>query len=208
MANVNVFEEEIVPSYNVAPQTFQPVIRFNRDSGELELTVMRWGLVPWWSKDGKAGFSAINAKAETLTKSAAFREAFQRRRCLVPAEWFYEWRKIDPKTKQPFAIALKDGSMFAFAGLWEPWKDKATDQRLETYTIVTTDPNELVEPIHNRMPVILAPRDYERWLAPADPAHLPIDLLRPYRADDMTTWKVGSAVGNVKNDEPGLIVPV
>jgi putative SOS response-associated peptidase YedK len=83
MANVNVFEEEIVPSYNVAPQTFQPVIRFNRDSGELELTVMRWGLVPWWSKDGKAGFSAINAKAETLTKSAAFREAFQRRRCLV-----------------------------------------------------------------------------------------------------------------------------
>ena len=205
---VNVFEEDIVPSYNVAPQTFQPVVRLNRDSGERELTVMRWGLVPWWSKDGKAGFSTINAKAETLTTSPAFREAFQRRRCLVPGEWFYEWRKIDPKTKQPFAIALKDGSMFAFAGLWERWKDKGTGQRLETYTIVTTDPNELVKPIHNRMPVILAPRDYERWLAPADPAHLPIDLLRPYPAEAMTVWKVSSAVGNVKNDEPGLIVPL
>jgi putative SOS response-associated peptidase YedK len=205
---VNVFEEEIVPTYNVAPQTFQPVVRLNRDSGERELTVMRWGLVPWSSKDGKTGFSAINAKAETLTTSAAFREAFQRRRCLVPAEWFYEWQRIDPKTKRPFAIALKDNSMFAFVKLWERWKDKATGQRLETYAIVTTDPNELVEPIHNRMPVILAPRDYERWLAPADPAHLPFDLLRPYSADDMTAWKVSSAVGNVKNDEPGLIVPV
>jgi putative SOS response-associated peptidase YedK len=206
MAKVNVFEEDVVSSHNVAPQTFQPV--FRRDSGERELTVMRWGLVPWWSKDGKAGFSAINAKAETLTTSAAFREAFQRRRCLVPADWFYEWRKIDPKTKQPYAIALKDNSIFAFAGPWERWKDKATGHLLETYTIVTTDPNELVEPLHNRMPVILAPRDYERWLAPADPAHLPIDLLRPFPAEGMTAWKVSNAVGNVKNDEPGLIVPL
>jgi len=116
-------------------------------------------------------------------------------------KWFYVWRKIDPKTKQPFAIALKDNSIFAFAGLWERCKDKATGQRLETYTIFTTDSNELVEPIHNRMPVILAPRDYERWLAPADPAHLPIDLLRPFPPEAMTMWKVSSAVGNVRNDE-------
>src|ERR1019366_5759135 len=159
---VNVFEVDIVPSYNVAPQTFQPVVRLNRNSGERELTVMRWGLVPWWSKDGKVGFSTINAKAETLTTSPAFREAFQRRRCLVPADWFYEWKKIDGKSKQPYAIALNDGSLFSFAGLWETWKDKATGQRLETYTVVTTDPNELVEPLHNRMPVIVAPGDYER----------------------------------------------
>ena len=205
---VNVFEVDIVPSFNIAPQTFQPIVRLNRDSGERELTVMRWGLVPWWSKDGKAGFSTINAKAETLTTSPVFREPFQRRRCLVPAEWFYEWAKTGPKTKQPYAIALKDHSLFAFAGLWERWKDKATGQRIETYAIVTTDPNELMEPLHDRMPVILAPKDYERWLAPTDPTHLPADLLRPFPAEKMTAWKVGSAVGNVKNDEPELILPV
>ena len=139
----NVFEE-IAPSFNVAPQTLQPVVRLSRDSGERELALMRWGLIPWWAKDGKIGFSAINAKAETLTTSPAFREAFERRRCLVPAEWFYGWVRVDPKTKQSFAIALKDQSMFAFAGLWESWKDKATGERLYTYTIVTTDPNEVV----------------------------------------------------------------
>jgi putative SOS response-associated peptidase YedK len=206
---VNVFED-IPPSYNIAPQTFQPIVRLSRDTGERELTMMRWGLVPFWSKDGKAGFSTINAKAETLTTSPAFREAFQRRRCLVPAEWFYEWAKIDAKTKQPYAIALRDQSIFAFAGLWESWKDKATGERLLTYTIVTTDPNELIERqrLHNRMPVILAPKDYERWLAPAHPSHLPVDLLKPFPSDLMTTWKVSSAVGNVKNDEPSLVAPI
>jgi putative SOS response-associated peptidase YedK len=153
----NVFEE-IPPSFNVAPQTLQPVVRLSRDSGERELALRRWGLIPWWAKDGKIGFSTINAKAETLTTSPAFREAFERRRCLVPAEWFYEWVRVDPKTKQPFAIALKDQSMFAFAGLWESWKDKATGERLYTYTIVTTDPNEVVADLHNRMPVILTRR--------------------------------------------------
>jgi putative SOS response-associated peptidase YedK len=184
------------------------VVRISRDSGERELTLMRWGLVPYWAKDAKVGFSSINAKAETLSTSPAFREAFQRRRCLVPADWFYEWQKIDAKTKQPLAIALKDGALFALAGLWESWKDKATGLRLETYTIITTDPNELMEPLHNRMPVILAPQDYERWLAPVDPAHLPVDLLRPYPANGMTAWKVSKAVGNVKNNDPSLIASV
>jgi putative SOS response-associated peptidase YedK len=204
---VNVFEE-IPPSYNVAPTDIQPVVRISRDSGERELTLMRWGLVPWWAKDVKIGFSTINARAESLTTSPAYREAFERRRCLVPADWFYEWMKIDAKTKQPYGIALKDGALFAFAGLWESWKDKATGERLLTYAIVTTDPNELMEPLHNRMPVILRPQDYERWLAPADPAHLPVDLLRPYAADAMTAWKVGTAVGNVKNDDPSLVAPI
>jgi putative SOS response-associated peptidase YedK len=203
----NVFEE-IPPSFNVAPQTFQPVVRLSRDSGERQLALMRWGLIPWWAKDGKIGFSTINAKAETLSTSPAFREAFQRRRCLVPADWFYEWMRIDPKAKQPFAIALKDQSMFAFAGLWESWKDKATGERLHTFTIVTTDPNEVVAHLHNRMPVILSPKDYDRWLAPVDLAHLPVDLLRPFPADMMTAWKVGKAVGNVKNDDPSLIAPI
>src|SRR5215469_7925038 len=104
---VNVFEE-IPPSYNVAPTDIQPIVRISRDSGEREQTLMRWGLVPWWAKDAKVGFSTINAKAETLGTSPAFREAFQKRRCLVPAEWFYEWQKLEAKTKQPYAIALKD----------------------------------------------------------------------------------------------------
>ena len=150
----------------------------------------------------------LDAKAETLTTSPAFREAFERRRCLVPADWFYEWLRVDPKTKQPFAIALKDRSMFPFAGLWECWKDKATGGRLYTFTIVTTDPNEVVAHLHNRMPVILSPEDYDRWLAPVDLAQLPVDLLRPFPADMMTTWKVSKAVGNVKNDDPSLIAPI
>jgi len=206
--NTSVFDETyLAPSYNVAPTDFQPIVRLDRD-GQRELTVMRWGLIPYWAKDSKIGFSTINAKSETVTNSPTFREAMKRRRCLVPAEWFYEWQKTDAKTKQPYAIAMRDDSLFAFAGLWERWKDKAKDQVLETYTILTTDPNELLEPIHNRMPVILAQKDYQRWLEPGEPTHPPIDLLRPYPAEEMKAWKVGSAVGNVRNNEPGLITPI
>ncbi len=206
--NTNVFDETyLAPSYNVAPTDFQPIVRLDRD-GQRELTIMRWGLVPYWAKDSKIGFSTINAKSETVTTSPAFREAMKRRRCLVPAEWFYEWAKIDAKTKQPYAIGLSDGSLFAFAGLWETWKDKASSQVLMTYTILTTDPNELTEPIHDRMPVILPPKDYQQWLEPGDPSHLPIDLLRPYPAEEMKAWKVGSAVGNVRNNAPGLLIPI
>jgi putative SOS response-associated peptidase YedK len=211
--DTGVFDDSyFAPSYNVAPQSWQPVVKLGSDSGERVLTVMRWGLVPFWSKDGKAGYSTINAKAETITTSPLYRESFRRRRCLVPANWFYEWQKPvvksnqpDAKTKQPFAIGLTNESLFAFAGLWETWKDKATGQSLETYTIITTDPNELTERIHNRMPVILKPSDYQRWLQPGDPSHLPVDLLRPFPADEMKAWKVGADVGNVRNNRPELV---
>ena len=163
--------------------------------------------MPYWSKDGKASFSAINANSETVDTSPAFREAWKHRRCLVPADWFYEWQKVDEKTKQPFAISAKDDAMFAFAGLWETWKDRDTGQKLRTYTILTTNPNELMEPIHNRMPIILAPKDYERWMAPTDPAHLPVDLLRPYPTEEMKACKIGRAVGNTRNNGPSLIEP-
>ena len=199
---------EILPSYNVAPQTFQPVVCFNRKTLERELVQMRWGLVPYWAKDAKIGYSTINAKAETLTTSPTFREAIKRRRCLIPADGFFEWQPIDKKTKQPFAFGLKDGSLFALAGLFDVWRDKATGQVLLSYTVITTDPNELLEPFHNRMPVIVRPADYERWMAPAEPSHLPLDLLRPYPDELMSAWKVGQAVGNVKNDEPVLIAPI
>jgi putative SOS response-associated peptidase YedK len=185
----------------VAPQSFQPEVRLNGETGERELTIMRWGLVPFWSKDGKASFSTINAKSETIATSPAFREAWKTRRCLVPADWFYEWQKLDEKAKQPYAIAMKGDGMFSFAGLWEKWKDKTTRQALRTYTILATDPNELMKPIHNRMPVIIPPRDYGRWMAPTDPAHLPVDLLRPYPAAEMKAWKVAKAVGNTRNND-------
>jgi putative SOS response-associated peptidase YedK len=208
--NTSVFDEEsfYAPSFNVAPQSFQPIVRLSRDTGERELTVMRWGLVPYWAKDSKVGFSTINAKAETITTSPAFREAMKRRRCLVPADLFYEWKRVDEKTKQPYAISLRDGALFAFAGLWERWKDKATGQALETYTIVTTDPNALMEPIHNRMPVILHRQDFDRWLTPGDASQLPVDLLRPFPVEEMKAWTVSSRVGNVKNNDPTLVEPV
>jgi len=138
------------------------------ETGERELTIMRWGLIPFWSKDAKIAYSTINAKAETIAMSPAYREPLKRRRCLVPADLFWEWKKFDAKTRQPYAIALQNESLFAFAGLWDTWKDKAQGQSIDTYTIITTDPNELMESLHNRMPVILHKRDYERWLVPAE----------------------------------------
>jgi putative SOS response-associated peptidase YedK len=195
-------------SYNVAPQTFQPIIRLNRDTGEREIAMMRWGLVPFWSKNGKAGYSTINAKAETIATAPAFREAIKNRRCLVPADAFYEWQKIDAKTKQPFAIGMKDGSPYAFAGLWERWRDPTTKEPLETFAVITTDANELLQPMHDRMPVILEPKDYDRWLQHGDASRPPIDLLRAYRAEQMTSWKVDRKVGNVRNDDEGCIAPL
>ena len=206
--DTSVFDETyLAPSYNIAPTDIQPIVRLNRE-GHRELTVMRWGLVPYWAKDSKIGFSTINAKAETVATSPTFREAWKRRRCLVPAEWFYEWKKIDEKTKQPHAISLHDGALFAFAGLWDRWRDRETGQVLETFTIVTTDPNALMETIHDRMPVILARKDYRRWLTSTDPAQLPVDLLKPYPAEEMKAWKISKEVGNTRNDDPSLIEPV
>jgi putative SOS response-associated peptidase YedK len=200
-----VFDDSYLgPSYNVAPQSFQPVVRLDSETGRRELTVMRWGLIPFWAKEGKTAFNTINAKAETVATSPTYREPMRRRRCLVPAEWFYEWRKVDAKTKRPYAIAMNDDSLFAFAGLWDSWKDKETGQTLETYTVVTTRPNELMEPIHDRMPVILHRRDYGRWLEPGEPSRLPVDLLGPYPAEEMKAWPVSRDVGNVRNNNPGL----
>jgi putative SOS response-associated peptidase YedK len=164
--------------------------------------------VPFWSKDQKIAYSTINAKSETVDRSPTFREPWKRRRCLVPANWFYEWQRIDAKTKQPFAISLRDDTLFAFAGLWDKWKDKATDTTLETFTILTTGPNELMTTVHNRMPVILKPSDYARWLEPGDPSNRPVDLLRPYDAGQMRAWKVGKDVGNTRNNRPELVEPV
>jgi putative SOS response-associated peptidase YedK len=141
-----------------------------------------------------------------VANKPAFREALRKRRCLIPADAFYEWARIDAKNKQPFAIALKSGEPYAFAGLWERWRPKDGDA-LETFTILTTDANEVLEPIHNRMPVILEPKDYSRWLEPATVERLPVDLLRPFPAEQMTAWPVSNRVGNVRNNDPELLAP-
>ena len=195
---------EVFPSYNVAPGSFQPVIMQN-DEGCREARMMWWGLIPFWAKDKKVGYSTINAMCETVASKPAFRESLKKRRCLVPADAFYEWQKIDAKTKQAYAFGLKDDAMFAFAGLWERWKDIEKGETLESFTIVTTDPNAVTEKVHSRMPVILKPDAYARWLDPGNPQQPPVDLLRPYDAEAMKAWKVDAKVGNVRNNEPSLI---
>jgi putative SOS response-associated peptidase YedK len=196
------------PSWNVAPTDQLPIVRYDPKAGSRTLDLMRWGLIPYWAKDIKIGFSTINAMAETVDTKPVFREAFKRRRCLVPVDNFYEWKKLDAKEKQPYAIALADRSVMALAGLWETWRSPAKET-VRSFTIVTTTPNELCAPIHNRMPVILAAETWPAWLGeePAEPAQLQA-LLAPYPADRMTLWPVDKRVGNVKNNDPSLIEPI
>ncbi len=195
------------PTFNAGPQSIQPVVRLSREGGAREFALLRWGLVPSWSKDGNAGYAMINARAEEVASKPAYREALKRRRCLVPADAFYEWQRRDAKTKQPFALGMRGGEPFALAALWERWKPQE-GQPLETFTILTTDPNEVMEPIHDRMPVIVERQDYQRWIEPGDPERPPIDLLRPYAAEKMDAWPVSERVGNVRIDAPDLLQKV
>lgn len=196
------------PNWNVAPQSNQPVIRISRETGQRELVVMRWGLVPYWAKTPAHNFSTINAKAETLLEKPAFREPFRQRRCLVPVNSYFEWQVVDAKSrkKQAWAIGLKSEKPFALGGIWDLWKSQQ-GVRLESYAIVTTETNELLAPLHDRMPLIIDPRDYDRWLALGDSERPPVDLLRPYDSEQMKMWRVKPDVGNVKNDRPDLLEP-
>jgi putative SOS response-associated peptidase YedK len=162
----------VAASWNVAPTDPLPVVRYNGKTGERSLDVLRWGLVPFWAKDLKVGFANINAKAEGIDTRPAFREAFQRRRCLVPVDNFFEWAKT-ATGKQPYAIALADRSIMALAGLWENWRSPAGEW-VRSFAIVTTTPNALCAEIHNRMPVILKPETWPAWLGeePTDPPQL------------------------------------
>ncbi|MGA7342888.1 MAG: SOS response-associated peptidase [Terracidiphilus sp.] len=191
--------------FNVAPTTFQPVIRLSRDAAGREMVLMRWGLIPFYTKQlsDVKGISTINARAETVEKSPTWRAPFKRRRCLVPADGFYEWKQLDEKTRQPYAFRMADDSPLAFAGLWDAWT--APDgSRLESFSIVTTGANELMAPVHNRMPVILHSRDYERWLE-TGVAPAPVDLLRPYEAGEMACAPCNPKVGNTRNNGPEML---
>jgi putative SOS response-associated peptidase YedK len=194
--------------FNVAPSTFQPVIRQSRDDASRELVSMRWGLIPFFTKQPSdiKGISTINAKAESVANSPTWREPFRKRRCLVPATAFYEWKKLEanPKLKQPFAFSLPDTPLFAFAGLWDAWKDPR-GHWLQSFAIVTTEANELMVAVHTRMPVILHARDYDRWLSRESVQQPPIDLLRPYESDAMSMAPANPLVGNVRNNGPRML---
>lgn len=189
------------PHYNAAPGQDLPVIRLHPETGERVLGLIRWGLIPYWSKDPKIAWRCINARGEGVKTAPAFRDAYRRRRCLVPADAFYEWKKLG-KTKQPYAIALRDRNPFALAGLWENWKDPATGEWLRTFTVLTTKPNEVVAPLHDRMPVILASSDYDRWIGDEpDPG----DLIGPYPGEQMVTWPVSTRVNKPENDDAAIL---
>ncbi len=169
--------------------------------------MMRWGLIPYYAKSAAEfkGFSTINARAETVEDRAMWRGPFERRRCLVIADGYYEWLKVDPKTKRPYAYTLTDDQPFAFAGLWDAWKDPLNGEWLQTFAIITTEANDLAAKVHDRMPVILHPRDHDRWLERGETHQPPIDLLRPYEADRMKASACNPAVGNVKNNGPEML---
>ena len=191
--------------FNIAPTTFQPVIRSDKETGARELVLMRWGLVPFFTKklSDVKGISTINAKAETVETSPTWRAPFKKRRCLVPADGFYEWARLDEKTKQPYAFRMKNDAPFAFAGLWDAWK--APDGSwLQSFTIITTDANELMQKVHTRMPVILHSKDYDRWLE-RDTERAPIDLLKPYDSGEMASGPCNKEVGNVRNNGPEML---
>lgn len=193
-------QAELQPRYNVAPSQAMPVVVRNSPN---RLVAMQWGLIPAWSKEPRAQFSTINARAETVATSGLFRGPFKSRRCLVPANGFYEWRKL-AQGKQPYCIQLLGGELFAFAGLYDIWRDRDGSE-LYSYTIITTAPNELVAPIHNRMPAILRREDEQVWLdQSADPLRL-TSLLSAYPADAMEAYPVSRALNNPANEGPELL---
>lgn len=195
---------ELPPRYNIAPSQDVPIIRESPEG--YELVMVRWGLIPHWAKESKTGYSMINARAETVAEKPAFRDAFRRRRCLIPADGFYEWKK-EGTAKQPFHIRLKGGGDFGFAGLWERWRGE--DQEIESCSIIVTDANDLMRPIHDRMPVILDPASYEIWLnAENRNTGALAGLLRPYPAGEMEAVPVSRRVNSPKNDDPECIAPL
>jgi putative SOS response-associated peptidase YedK len=192
-------------SWNIAPSQNVLVVRFNSETGRRSLDALRWGLIPSWAKDEKIAYKTINARMETVDTAPSFRAAFIKRRCLIPADGFYEWRKIGGP-KAPFSIAMKDDRPFAFAGLWEGWKAPGSDDWLRTCTIITTEPNELLAQIHNRMPVILPEEHHAAWLGEISVPDLK-PLLRPFPASEMKMLEISPRVNRPENNDPEIIRP-
>ncbi len=197
----------MAPRYNIAPSQDVAAARISPESGRRELAMLRWGLVPSWAKDPAAGNRMINARAETLQEKPAFRNAFRRRRCLVPASGFYEWQKQGAR-KQPWYVSLRDGNPFAIAGLWER-RDMEDGSVLETCTLITTAANDVILPLHDRMPVIVAPEGYDLWLSPDLKETAPLAaLLRPFPPEEMRAVAVGLRVNDPHHESKDCIAPL
>ncbi|MGA7933074.1 MAG: SOS response-associated peptidase, partial [Kovacikia sp.] len=192
---------EWTPRYNIAPTQAVPTVTFSSQE-KRQFKLLRWGLVPAWAKDLAIGARLINARAETVAEKPSFRSAFKRRRCLILADGFYEWQRSQGK-KQPYYIQVTQGQPFAFAGLWEHWQ--GSDTEIESCTILTTQANELMQPVHDRMPVILSPQSYDLWLNPATLGEQLQELLHPYRAQDMQRYPVSSFVNSVNHESPECV---
>jgi putative SOS response-associated peptidase YedK len=193
------------PRYNIAPSQRHPIVVVKEDVRELDM--MRWGLIPSWAKDTKIGYKMINARAEGIETKASFKTPLKKRRCLVLADGFYEWKKQGKSNKVPFLFILKGGKPFAFAGLWDRWNKEG--EEILSFTIITTRANELMQPIHDRMPVILHEKDEARWLDPElqDEDKL-LPLLKSFPSDGMQAYEVSTIVNSPKNDTPECIKPV
>lgn len=196
---------EVKPRYNIAPT--QDILTVRRATDGREALLLKWGLIPSWAKDSSLATKLINARSETVEEKPSFREAFKRRRCLIPADGFYEWQRREGR-KQPYFFRLRDESPFAFAGLWERWK-AANGDLLETCTILTTEANEVLRPVHDRMPVILDPADYDLWLdEDVRKQEMRKELLRPYPAEAMTSHPVSTLINSPSQQGEGLTRPV
>jgi putative SOS response-associated peptidase YedK len=189
------------PTYNAAPTQRLPVIT-NQQHDRLQF--FRWGLIPHWAKDESIGNKMINARAETLTEKPSFKKLIESKRCLVVSDGFYEWKKLE-RGKQPYRMTLRKGELFAFAGLWENWADRETGELIPTFSIITTDANELVRDIHDRMPVILPKEEEEHWLQDGLASKEYLSLLKPYPADEMEMYPVGEMVNSPRNNSPELL---
>jgi putative SOS response-associated peptidase YedK len=193
---------DLAPRYNIAPGTDIPAIRHSPD-GKRVMHLLRWGLVPHWAKDPSMGAKLSNARGETIAEKPSFRDAFKRRRCLVPADGFYEW-KAEGRLKQPYYFSMKSGEPFALGGVWESWR--APDGSiLRTCCLITTGPNEIMLPVHDRMPVIVSPDDHEAWLTAESRDAL--ELIRPFPNDEMQSWAVGKRVSKSSEEGSELILP-
>jgi putative SOS response-associated peptidase YedK len=193
-------EEDWSPRYNIAPTQPVPVIRQNPKKPVRELSLVRWGLIPSWAKDSSVSAKMINARSETASVKPAFRDALQSRRCLIPADGFYEWQRT-AAAKQPYCFEVNEGGLFAFAGIWDRWRD-ARGEAIETCTILTTTPNAMTTPVHDRMPVILNPDSYDPWLVPGmKNVSAASDMLKPYDARLMRCYPVSVRINQVGNDD-------
>ena len=204
LVTVSLIEEQFAPRWNGAPSQQFWVIRRHPDTGEYRRDRLTWGLIPYWVKEPDGGRKPINARAENVASLPSFRNAYAKRRCLVPVDNFFEWKAIKgEKAKQPYAIAMKDGSPFAIAGIWEGWKHPETGEIIRTFAVITIEANELVAEIHNRMPVIIAPENYDRWLSPIEPD--PRDLLAPYPSEPIVIWPISMRVNAPRNDSEDIL---